>query len=165
MLTLPRIIERAPRPYLAIAVATSMAEMSIMAPRAIKLLKERMAARQVASSGALFFKYDLIRMPDRLELEVGSPTAKRFQSDETLRAGILPAGRYATTTYRGPYDDLYDVNAVLIGWAKERGLRWDVDVTPDGDRFGCRLETYLTDPAITPDPKDWETELSIRLAD
>jgi effector-binding domain-containing protein len=74
-------------------------------------------------------------------------------------------GRYATLVHRGPYDKLYDANAALIDWAKERGIRWDVSETEAGDQFGCRLEIYLSDPKTGPDPEKWETEVAIRLAD
>ena len=37
--------------------------------------------------------------------------------------------------------------------------------TPDGDRFGSRLELYLTDPVEEPDPANWRTEVAYRLAD
>ncbi|MCX5495155.1 GyrI-like domain-containing protein [Kaistia dalseonensis] len=164
MLTLPEIVERSAQPYLAIAVTTTMDDLSTLAPKTIDALMEHAAMRGIDPAGPIFFKYDFIRMPDRLEIEVGFPTTALLAADETVRSGMLPAGRFATVTYRGPYDGLYDANAVLIGWAKERGLRWDVETTPSGDRFGCRLEIYVTDPVTVPDPKDWETELAIRLA-
>ena len=58
-----------------------------------------------------------------------------------------------------------DVNAVLIGWAKEKGIRWDAVETPNGDRFAGRLEIYETDPREEPDQSKWKTEVAIRLAD
>jgi len=37
---------------------------------------------------------------------------------------------------------------------------------PDhGERWGSRLEIYLTDPAKKPDLSKWVTQLAIRLAD
>jgi hypothetical protein len=34
-----------------------------------------------------------------------------------------------------------------------------------GDRWGARLEFYLTDPAEEPDMSKWQTQLAFRLAD
>src|SRR5215831_15721980 len=34
-----------------------------------------------------------------------------------------------------------------------------------GERWGCRLEIYHTDPAVEPDMNSWVTELAFRLAD
>lgn len=58
-----------------------------------------------------------------------------------------------------------DVNAVLIGGAKEKGLRWDAVESAAGDRFASRLEVYRTDLQKEPDPGKWETEVAIKLAD
>jgi hypothetical protein len=43
----------------------------------------------------------------------------------------------------------------------EHGVNWDVTATPEGDRWGCRLEIYGTDE---PDMDKWQTELAFRLA-
>ena len=52
----------------------------------------------------------------------------------------------------------------LPSWAATRGLAWDVTESPAGERWGCRLEVYFTNPAEEPDPATWETELVFRLA-
>jgi len=53
----------------------------------------------------------------------------------------------------------------VLTWAQERRLVWDA--TPDGgrQRWGCRLESYRTDPRVEPDLNSWDTELALRLAD
>src|SRR5262249_59166819 len=107
---------------------------------------------------------NLIDMARQLEIEFGVPTNKPVAGDERVHPAILPAGRYASLVHWGPYEQLYDANAALIGWAKERGVKWDVAATPEGDRFGCRLEIYRTDPREEPDPAKWETEVAIRVA-
>jgi hypothetical protein len=53
----------------------------------------------------------------------------------------------------------------LLDWAAEQGLTWDVSPSEDGDRWGARLEFYLTDPAEEPDMSKWQTQLAFRLAD
>ena len=93
------------------------------------------------------------------------PTRDPVEGDGRVRAGRLPAGRYASLVYRGHYDELIDANAVLIGWARLCGFRFDSQETPAGERFGCRLEIYRTNPAEEPDPSKWETEVAIRVAD
>ena len=37
--------------------------------------------------------------------------------------------------------------------------------TDAGDAWGARLEVFLTDPQIEPDPQRWQTEVLLRLAD
>jgi len=40
-----------------------------------------------------------------------------------------------------------------------------MSATEAGERWGCRLETYLTDPSEEPDMNKWETQLAFRLAE
>ena len=54
---------------------------------------------------------------------------------------------------------------VRANWAAEQGLTWDVTPSESGDRWGCRLETYLTDPREEPDMSKWVTQLAFRLAE
>jgi hypothetical protein len=35
----------------------------------------------------------------------------------------------------------------------------------NGERWGCCLEIYLTDPGQEPDMSKWQTQLAFRLAD
>jgi hypothetical protein len=79
--------------------------------------------------------------------------------------GELPAGRYVSMTYTGPYDDLMDVTAMLVGWAKEKGVRWDSEPTGQGESFVCRLEVHDNNPSIEPDPNKLQTTLLFKLAD
>jgi AraC family transcriptional regulator len=62
---------------------------------------------------------------------------------------ILPGGLVAFTTHCGPYDKLPEAHAALEAWIESEGL------TP----AGAPWESYVTDPADYPDPKDWKTEL------
>ncbi len=80
-------------------------------------------------------------------------------------AGVLPAGRDVTLAQVGHPDALVDVTAGLLAWARRQGLAWDVQRTPHGDRWGCRMESYLTDPRDEPDLHRWTAELAFRLAD
>ncbi len=74
--------------------------------------------------------------------------------------GVLPAGRYATVTHIGPPSQLVDATTALLRSADRQGLTWD----RDGERWGCRLEIYKTDPTTQPDITKWETDLAFRLA-
>jgi hypothetical protein len=56
-------------------------------------------------------------------------------------------------------------NGTLRNWVEEQGLPLDRTVSPEGERFGCRYEAYLTDPRSERMKTRWHTELAIRLAD
>jgi hypothetical protein len=61
-------------------------------------------------------------------------------------------------------DRLVDANAALLDWLSENRLQPEMKATSIGDRFGCRLEIYHTDPAKEPNPEKWETEIAVQLA-
>ena len=82
-----------------------------------------------------------------------------------IRGGMLPGGRFAVMTHTGAPDTLMAATAEPLDWAEARGLTWDVSETDQGEKWGCRLESYLTDPREQPDMSKWQTELAFRLAD
>ena len=53
----------------------------------------------------------------------------------------------------------------LLDWAAAKDLKWDMAPLASGERWGARLEIYLTDPMTEPDMTKWVTELAFRLAD
>lgn len=163
MLTMPKIISREKQSYVGIRRRVKFDEIASMADSTFPLLDAWMNARGIRPAGPSFFKYDVIDMRGLLEIETGFPTHKIVEGDDTVVVGILPAGRYGMLRHTGPYDELLDANAVLIGWAKEKGISWDVEETPEGDRFACRLESYIVDPAEESDPQKWVTEVLIRI--
>jgi GyrI-like small molecule binding domain len=162
----PRVVDLAAQPYVFVHDTVSMAEIPRIADRLPGIIME-LAAQGVGIGGAPFFRYLLIDMPGRLDMEAGVPvdSTEGLRLAGDLRAGLLPAGRYATWQHHGRPAGLEAATADLLAWAEREGLRWDSEPTPEGERWGCRLERYLTDPRIQPDMAQWETELSFRLAD
>lgn len=79
-------------------------------------------------------------------------------------APCLP-GRFAVMTHTGAPPTLVAATSALLDWAQQRGLAFDVSQTDAGEKWGCRLESYLTNPAEQPDTSQWQTELAFRLAD
>ena len=88
-----------------------------------------------------------------------------MEGDDVVHGGVLPAGRYATVTAVGHPKELFGVTQRLLDRAAGQGLVWDRTDTPEGQRWGSRLEFYHTDPAEEPDMNKWTVELAFRLAD
>ncbi|MDR0343275.1 MAG: hypothetical protein LBI49_09145 [Nocardiopsaceae bacterium] len=65
--------------------------------------------------------------------------------------------------HTGHYDGLIAAVGNLLQWADTQGLEWDKSTADDGEHWGCRLETYLTDPSKQPDPAQWQAQLAFRL--
>jgi effector-binding domain-containing protein len=122
-----------------------------------------LTARGVQPAGAPFFRYRVIDMQARLEVEAGVPVASQMRGDGEVFLDVLPAGRYVSVTHVGHPDELLHVTAEVLEWAAARGLAWDKTDTPAGERWGCRLEILKTDPRVEPDMARWETELAFRL--
>src|SRR5665213_4092043 len=157
----PRIEQREAPPYAAIKSLATMEELGTVLPGFHPELRSWLAESGVAPTGAPFFKYNVIDMERQLDVEVGFPSTASLDGDERVLVGVLPAGRYAVTLHHGHRDGLIGAVAALLSWAETQGIVWDVTTVPTGERWGCRLETYLTD---SPDTTTWETELAFRLA-
>jgi effector-binding domain-containing protein len=164
MSTEPTVVQRAEQPYLAIGRVVTMQTIGAVADRIPEILGW-LAARGIEPAGAPFLRYNVIDMERRLDIEAGVPVFATVAGDGEVVADVLPAGSYATVTHVGPYDQLAEVTAALLAWADEHALAWDTTTTDDGERWGCRLEIYKTNPAAEPDVTTWETELAFRLAD
>jgi effector-binding domain-containing protein len=111
--------------------------------------------------GVPFFRLHVVDMAGDMDVEFGVVTDGPVGGDGRVRAGVLPAGRYATLTGAG---NGRRANGALQDWIRARGLAMDCAGTPAGDRFGCRYEAYLTDPRTEPRKTRWVVELAIRLA-
>jgi len=77
-----------------------------------------------------------------------------------LTAGTLPAGPYAALQYRDVAKGM-EGNAHLLDWMALHGHVADASMTPEGECFAGRVETFLTDPAVEPTPAMWVTEVAI----
>jgi effector-binding domain-containing protein len=99
-----------------------------------------------------------------LEIEVAAPVAPGAPEDDTVRAGTLPAGRYATLVHNGPYrhddvPDLVDAQAALRTWTEQEGIRTGRP-SDRGVTLAACVEHYKIGPPMEQDWTRWETELA-----
>lgn len=160
----PRIVDRTARPYAAVRALVTMENIAAIAHRIPEVIG-RLAALGVEPAGPPFLRYNVIDMTRQLDIEAGVPVAGAVVNDGDLFSAVLPAGRFVTYTHVGSPAGLVGATALLLDWALAAGLRWDVTPTERGDRWGCRMEIYRTDPRTQPDSTRWETDLEFRLAD
>ncbi|MGH3258019.1 MAG: GyrI-like domain-containing protein [Streptosporangiaceae bacterium] len=161
----PEIVEWPARPYMAIPVSVTMAAIGAVVPPLNGEVFRWLAERGAAPAGAPFWKYNVIDMDRELEIEAGVTVPQPLAGDGRVTAGTLPGGRYATLTHVGHPSELAGVTETLLDWAADQGLTWDMPPDEKGDRWGSRLEIYLTDPSEEPDMSKWATQLAFRLAD
>ena len=163
MLTLPKIVERPAQPYVAIRQRVTIPFGDAIGP-IMQSLFDAVKEQGIEPAGPVHHQHNIVAMPD-LEMDFAVPVAGVVAATAPLVSGVLPAGRYAEMTYWGHYDNLLDVNAVLIGWAKHCGIVWDSTHAPDGEHFAARVEIYPNGPDDEPDPEKWETTLAIKIRD
>ena len=157
------IVTRAEQPYVAVSARVAMAELGGLGARFGEVFGW-LGARGLEAADAPFFKYDLVDMAGELEVEAGVPVGAAVDGDAGVVSGVLPAGRYATLTHVGHPSELAEATKALLDWAARQGLSWDMTPADGGERWGARLEIYLTDPEQEPDMSKWHTQLAFRLA-
>ena len=163
-MTAAEIVTREEQPYVAVRARVTMDGLGALAAR-LGEVAGWLDARGLAPAGAPFFRYNVIDMARELEMEAGFPVAAPTGGEGEIVPGVLPGGRYATLTHTGHPSELAGAARNLLGWAAAQGLKWDMTQTGQGERWGCRLELYLTDPREEPDMSKWVTQLAFRLAD
>jgi len=136
------------QPMAGIRVDTTMDKLSeIMGP----LYGEIMGALQpkgAAPSGMPFARYHGMGGND-VDVECGIPLTEPVESEGRVTAGELPAGKTATVTHVGPYDQLPTSWSALMDWVQAEGLK------PNGAPW----EVYATDPTQESDPAKWRTNI------
>lgn len=161
----PTIETRVAQPYAGIMASVTMDQIGEVIPALHPEVFSWLEAHGIAPAGPPLWRYHLVSMAEPMEIEVGVPTAERVEGDSHVTGSELPGGRYLTMLHVGHPDQLEQATAELLAWAEQEGLTFDSTPGGPGDRWGARLEEYLTDPAEQPDLNRWETRLAFRLAD
>lgn len=157
-----RVEERAEVPYLGIRVVTPFRGMLAVGDQLLIEARTAIEQASIETVGYGFLRLNVLDMNGPMDLEAGYLTAENVQLEHPrLRRGSMPAGRYATLTYK---NHAYRANAFLQDWAKDNGLALDRQAVPEGDAFACRYEAYWTDPKVEPRKTKWTVELAMRLA-
>src|SRR5262249_9161191 len=154
------VVNRSEMSYVGIRVVTPFRGMLRVRDELLTELNDWLKSRGV-EAGPYFLRLNVIDMAGAVGPEDAAAT-----HDAPARGGRgpqadLPCGKYARWTYR---DQARRANGALIDWAAAKDVRFDSQVEPDGDRFACRYEAYLTDPFTEPRKTKWEVELNIRVA-
>ncbi|HEY8285208.1 MAG TPA: GyrI-like domain-containing protein [Chloroflexota bacterium] len=163
MISEPKLEDRAEQPYLGIRTQATMSELGTVIPQLHGEVFAWLRKQGVAPAGAPFIRYHVIDMAAKLDIELAVPVASAVSGEGRVSAGALPAGRYATLIYTDVGRGI-EANAALLDWGARQGLTWDSWPAENGEGFGARFESFLTDPRDEPDPTKWETEVAIRLA-
>ena len=122
MISRPKVEERTEQPYVALRTQATMHELGTVIPHLLGEVFAWLATQGAAPAGAPFIRYLVINMAAQLDIEVGVPVASAMSGDDRIYASVLPAGRYASLVYTGPYDGngLVEANAALLEWGTKQ---------------------------------------------
>jgi effector-binding domain-containing protein len=158
----PRVEQRAERIYVGIRVVTPFRGMLKVRDELLRESRAWIDESGIEPIDYGFMRLHVIDMNGAMDIEVGYFTSRPCQGRGRIKPGSMPAGRYATLTYR---DHSLRANRALIEWARDNGTEFDHREEPQGDAFACRYEANLTDPKDEPRKTRWHVELAFRIVD
>jgi effector-binding domain-containing protein len=99
MITEPKIEDRNEQHYVGIRTQVTMQEMGPVLPPLWGEVYGWLASKGLKSAGAPLWRYRIIDMEAKMEIDVGVPVATAVTGDGRVTADTIPAGRYATLIY------------------------------------------------------------------
>lgn len=164
MITEPQIERRKKQNYVAVRMAVPIPFGKYLQP-AWNEVHAWMIQKKVEPSGLAIIRYLTTDMSKELDIDVGFTVDRAVKGDEHITADSLPAGRYATLLYTGPYKGkgIYKATVALLEWAQENKVKWDTSRKKGVEWWAGRMEFYFSDPAVDLDPKKFKTELAFKV--
>ena len=135
----PKLEYRGAQPYVGIRSQVTMSEIGTVLPPLTGDIYAWLEQKGVKPAGALFWRYLIVDMERKLEIDVAVPVAAALPDDGRIVADILPPGPYATVLHVGHPNGLMQATAELLSWAEQEGIEWQMN----GRRWGGRVEWYL----------------------
>jgi effector-binding domain-containing protein len=161
MITEPKIERRKKQNYVAIRIAVPIPFGKYLQP-AWDEVYDWLKSKDIKPSGPAIIRYLTTDMSKELDLDVGFTVDKAAKGGDRITADFLPAGRYATLLYTGPYKGkgIFKATVALLEWAKENRIKWDTSKKKGVEWWNGRTELYYSDPATEKDPAKFRTELA-----
>ncbi|HYE82297.1 MAG TPA: GyrI-like domain-containing protein [Clostridia bacterium] len=78
---------------------------------------------------------------EHLDVEMGFPVSKKLAGQGEIKAGEIPAGKYAECMYKGPYSGMVPVYDAMNQWISKNGYT----------AVGTAYEVYYNSPAEVPE--------------
>jgi effector-binding domain-containing protein len=137
------------QPAAVVRAEVPLAEIRTLFDRGFGEVLRVVQAQGIAVAGPPFGFYP--RMPtDTVEVAVGFPVAAPVTADGDVAPFELPGGQVVTGLHVGPYERLEATYRELTEWAAAHGHALAAHM----------WESYLTDPAVEPDPAGWQTRVT-----
>jgi effector-binding domain-containing protein len=139
------IKEQSAQPTLTIRATTPVQGLSQLLGKTYGAVAQYLGEMGEQPAGPPFVAYYNMDMQN-LDIEVGFACAKKLPGRGEIQAGEIPAAKFASTLYTGPYDQCGPAYEALNQLVKESGHA----------ATGVAYEFYLNDPQHTP-PQQLQT--------
>ena len=161
MITEPKIERRKKQNYIAIRMAVPIPFGKYLQP-AWDEVYDWLKSKDIKPSSPALIRYLTTDMSKELDIDVGFTVDKAVKGNDRIIADFLPAGRYATLLYVGPYKGkgIFKATVALLDWAKENKVKWDTSKKKGVEWWNGRAEFYFSDPATEKDLSKFKTELA-----
>jgi effector-binding domain-containing protein len=143
------IKEQSVQPVVSVRKRTSVQNLPQVLGMAFGTIMEHLGSLNENPSGAPFVAYYNMDMQD-LDIEIGFPVAHSVNGKGEVRSGQIPAGKYASCLFTGPYSESSPAYEALSAWIRKHGH----------EATGIAYEFYLNDPQVTQE-KDLQTLISL----
>lgn len=140
-------IERDAQPVLSIRTITSIQQLPQLLGESYKKIMQYLGEQGETPASAPFVGYFNLDMQN-MDVEIGIPVAKKLPEKGNIEVSEIPAGKYASCIYTGPYDKIAPAYKDLTEWAEKNGY----------ETSGIAYELYLDDPGITT-PEELKTQI------
>jgi effector-binding domain-containing protein len=126
------------QPILSTRTHSSMISLPKTLGKAFEKLEARLKELGEEPSGAPFVAYYNMNMLN-LDIEIGFPVKRPLEGNEEIKAVSQPAGKYAMTMHKGPYNKVRPAYNALTKKVKDEGYQ----------TTGVAYEYYFNDPGNT----------------
>lgn len=166
MITEPKIEPRKKQPYVAIRMAVPIPFGKYLQP-AWDEVYDWLQNKKIRPSGPAIIRYLTTDMSKEMDIDVGFTVNRAVKGDERITADVLPAGKYVTLLYTGPYKGkgIFKATVALLEWAKENKIKWNITRKNGVEWWNGRTEFYFSDPAVEKAPTIFKTELAFLIAE
>ena len=144
-----KIIERDAQNTLSIRTSSSVQNLPQVLGKNWGAIMQYLGQLNEQGSGPPFVAYYNMDMAN-LDIEIGIPVAKKIPTEHEIEAHEIPAGKYASCLYIGPYSDMKQAYETLGKFIQDKGY--------ERKQVKIAYELYLNDPSEVA-PEELQTEI------
>ncbi|MDG6244559.1 MAG: GyrI-like domain-containing protein [Methanolobus sp.] len=116
------IKEEQAQPVLSIRTRAAVSELPVLIGESYEKIMQYMFRIGQEPAGAPFVAYYNMDMED-LDLEIGFPVAMPLEGSGEIGVSEIPAGKYVSMMYKGPYRGMEQPYSEMAKWIEDNGYK------------------------------------------